>query len=106
MHKSRELAPVLQQSEEFEFEGETLKLPVLQLVPSVSLHSPQATCSGDVAERISNSSLSVESELGDETLELSVVQAEKYRSMERTLLISAVPTRDLPTMPLPKVERR
>ena len=103
---SRELAPVLQQSEEFEFEGETLKLPVLQLVPSVSLHSPQATCSGDVAERISNPSLSVESEFGDETLELSVVQAEKYRSMERTLLISAVPTRALPTMPLPKVERR
>jgi hypothetical protein len=103
---SRDLAPVLPQSEEFEFGGETLKLPVIQLVPSVSLHSPQATRSGDMAEWISSPSLSREFELGDETLELSAVQAEKNTSIERVLLISAVPTRALPTLPLSRVERK
>lgn len=83
---SRDLAPALPQSEEFEFEGDTLKLPVLQLVPTAPLTR--------------------EFELEDETLELSVVQAEKNTSMERVLLISAVPTRALPSLLLPKVERR
>ena len=103
---SRELGPVLQQSEEFEFEGETLKLPVLQLVPSVSLHSPQATCSVPVFQLVPTAPLSREFELGDETLELSAVQAEKNTSMEHVLLIAAVPTRALPTIPLSRVERK
>ena len=83
---SRDLAPSLPQSEEFEVEGDTLKLPVLHLVPTAPLTR--------------------EFELEDETLELSVVQAEKNTSMEHVLLISAVPTRALPSISLPKVERR
>src|SRR5438270_11815740 len=58
---SRDLTPVLAQSEEFEFEAETLKLPVFQLVPTAPL--------------------SREFELGDETLELSAVQAENKTLM-------------------------
>lgn len=83
---SRDLKPVLPRSAEFSFEAETLKLPVLQLVPGASL-------SGDI-------------DLGDETLELSAVQTDKYTSMQRALLISAVPTKTLPNLPLPHVERR
>ena len=109
---SRDLTPALPQPEEFEFEGETLKLPALELDPGPSF--------------------SREFELGDETLEslatnegyprrgtlpggqvivdfksleLSAVQAEKYTSKQRVLLISAVPTKALPTIPLPNVER-
>ena len=83
---SRDLRPVLAQSEEFEFEADTLKLPVFQLVPTAPL--------------------SREFELGDETLELTAVQAEKNTSMEHVLLIAAVPTRALPTIPLSRVERK
>ena len=72
--------------DEFEFEAETLKLPVFQLVPTAPL--------------------SREFELVDETLELSAVQAEKNTSMEHVLLIAAVPTRALPTIPLSRVERK
>jgi hypothetical protein len=83
---SRDLTPAQPQSEEFEFEDDTLKLPVLQIVR--------------------NAPLSGEFELEDETLELAVVQAEKNTSMEHVLLLSAVPTRALPSISLPKVERR
>jgi cellulose synthase/poly-beta-1,6-N-acetylglucosamine synthase-like glycosyltransferase len=83
---SRDLKPILPHSKEFPFEDDTLKLPVLQLVPG-------ASSSGEF-------------ELGDETLELSAVQTDKYTSMQRALLISAVPTKALPTIPLPSVKRR
>jgi hypothetical protein len=83
---SRDLKPILPRSEEFSFEDETLKLPVLQLGPGASL-------SGNI-------------NLGEETLELSAVQTDKYTSMQRALLISAMPTKALPTIPLPNVERR
>jgi hypothetical protein len=83
---SRDLKPVLPRSEAYSLEDETLILPVLQLGPDASL-------SGNI-------------DLGDENLELSAVQTDKYTSMQRALLISAVPTKALPTIPLPKDERR
>jgi cellulose synthase/poly-beta-1,6-N-acetylglucosamine synthase-like glycosyltransferase len=83
---SRDLKPVLAHSEEFSFEEETLKLPVLQFVPGAKL--------------------SREFECGDETLELTAIQTNKYTSMQRALLIAAAPTKALPTIPLPNVKRR
>jgi cellulose synthase/poly-beta-1,6-N-acetylglucosamine synthase-like glycosyltransferase len=83
---SRDLKPVLAHSKEFLCEEKTLKLPVLQIAPAAKL--------------------SREFELGDETLELTAIQTDKYTSMQRALLISAAPTKALPTIPLPKVKHR